>query len=46
MTFVLYRKLLRDVRIPLAAVSLLLFGFAGLWVKVTVQVTIPPGQKN
>src|SRR3954462_7605249 len=39
MTWVLYRKLLRDVRIPLAAVSLLLFGFAGLWVKVTVQVT-------
>ena len=39
MTFVLYRKLLRDVRIPLAAVWLLLFGFAGLWVKVTVQVT-------
>jgi ABC-2 type transport system permease protein len=39
MTFVLYRKLLRDVRLQLAAVSLLLFGFAGLWVKVTVQVT-------
>lgn len=39
MTFVLYRKLLRDVRLPLLAVSLLLFGFAGLWVKVTVQVT-------
>jgi ABC-2 type transport system permease protein len=39
MTFVLYRKLLRDVRVPLLAVSLLLFGFGGLWVKVTVQVT-------
>ncbi|MBO0697261.1 MAG: ABC transporter permease subunit [Zavarzinella sp.] len=39
MTFVLYRKLLRDVRGPLVAVGLLLFGFAGLWVKVTVQVT-------
>jgi ABC-2 type transport system permease protein len=39
MTFVLYRKLLRDVRVPLVAVWLLLFGFAGLWVKVTVQVT-------
>ncbi len=39
MTFVLYRKLLRDVRLPLLAVSLLLFGFGGLWVKVTVQVT-------
>src|SRR5437763_4271827 len=39
MTFVLYRKLLRDVRVPFVAVWLLLFGFAGLWVKVTVQVT-------
>ena len=39
MTFVLYRKLLRDVRTPLIAVSLLLFGFAGLWVRVTQQVT-------
>ncbi|HEX3152788.1 MAG TPA: ABC transporter permease subunit [Gemmataceae bacterium] len=39
MTFVLYRKLLRDVRVPLAAVSALLCLFAGLWVKVTVQVT-------
>jgi ABC-2 type transport system permease protein len=39
MTFVLYRKLLRDVRIPLVAVSALLCLFAGLWVKVTVQVT-------
>jgi ABC-2 type transport system permease protein len=37
--FVLYRKLLRDVRIPLVAVCLLLFGFGALWVKVTVQVT-------
>jgi ABC-2 type transport system permease protein len=39
MTFVLYRKLLRDVRVPLVAVWLLLAGFGGLWVKVTVQVT-------
>ena len=39
MVFVLYRKLLRDVRTPLIAVSLLLFGFAGLWVRVTQQVT-------
>jgi ABC-2 type transport system permease protein len=39
MTFVLYRKLLRDVRLPLVAVWLLLAGFGGLWVKVTVQVT-------
>ena len=39
MTFVLYRKLLRDVRWQLLAVCLLLGGFAGLWVRVTVQVT-------
>ena len=39
MTFVLYRKLLRDVRTPLIAVALLLALFAGLWVRVTVQVT-------
>ena len=39
MTWVLYRKLLRDVRTPLIAVSLLLFGFGGLWVRVTEQVT-------
>jgi ABC-2 type transport system permease protein len=39
MTFVLYRKLLRDVRVPLIVVSLLLAAFAGLWVRVTVQVT-------
>jgi ABC-2 type transport system permease protein len=39
MTFVLYRKLLRDVRTALIAISLLLFGFAGLWVKVTERVT-------
>jgi ABC-2 type transport system permease protein len=39
MTFVLYRKLLRDVRTPLIAVALLLGLFGGLWVRVTVQVT-------
>jgi ABC-2 type transport system permease protein len=39
MTFVLYRKLLRDIRVPLIVVSLLLAAFAGLWVRVTVQVT-------
>jgi ABC-2 type transport system permease protein len=39
MTLVLYRKLLRDVRIPLLAVAVLLGLFAGLWVRVTVQVT-------
>jgi ABC-2 type transport system permease protein len=39
MTFVLYCKLMRDVRVSLVVVSLLLAGFAGLWVRVTVQVT-------
>jgi ABC-2 type transport system permease protein len=39
MTFVLYLKLLRDVRVPLVAVCLLLAGFGGLWVKVTERVT-------
>jgi len=39
MTFVLYRKLLRDVRVSLVVVCLLLAGFAGLWVRVTEQVT-------
>ena len=39
MTFVLYRKLFRDIRWALLAVSLLLFGFGGLWVRVTEQVT-------
>ncbi|HJZ94066.1 MAG TPA: ABC transporter permease subunit [Gemmataceae bacterium] len=39
MTPVLYLKLLRDVRLPLVAVCLLLAGFGGLWVKVTERVT-------
>ena len=39
MTFVLYCKLLRNVRVPLLFVCLLLGLFAGLWVRVTVQVT-------
>jgi ABC-2 type transport system permease protein len=39
MTFVLYRKLLRDVRTPLVAVAVLLALFGGLWVRVTMQVT-------
>jgi ABC-2 type transport system permease protein len=39
MTFILYRKLLRDIRVPLIVVCVLLAGFAGLWVRVTVQVT-------
>lgn len=39
MIFVLYRKLLRDVRWQLVAVFLLLATFAGLWVRVTQEVT-------
>lgn len=39
MTFILVRKLLRDVRPALIAVCLLLFLFAGLWVKITQRVT-------
>lgn len=39
MMFVLYRKLLRDIRWPLFACCLLMGLFAGLWVRVTVQVT-------
>ena len=39
MTFILVRKLLRDVRPALIAVCVLLFLFAGLWVKITQRVT-------
>ena len=39
MTFVLYRKLLRDIRWQLLAVFVLLATFAGLWVRVTQEVT-------
>lgn len=39
MTFILVRKLLRDVRPALIAVCLILFLFAGLWVKITQRVT-------
>jgi ABC-2 type transport system permease protein len=39
MTFVLWRKLLRDVRVPLLVAALLLFGFELFWVKVTSRVT-------
>lgn len=39
MTFVLYRKLLRDVRGSLLGAFLLLAAFGGLWVKVTERVT-------
>jgi ABC-2 type transport system permease protein len=39
MTLILVRKLLRDVRLALVVVCVLLFAFAGLWVKVTQRVT-------
>jgi ABC-2 type transport system permease protein len=39
MTAVLMRKLLRDVRIPLLAVALLLFAFQCLWAKITQRIT-------
>jgi ABC-2 type transport system permease protein len=39
MTFVLVRKLLRDLRVPLALVALLLAAFEFLWAKVTVTIT-------
>ena len=39
MTFVLVRKLLRDIRVPLLVVALLLFGFECLWAKVTQRIT-------
>ena len=39
MTFILVRKLLRDVRPALVVVCLLLFLFAAFWVKITQRVT-------
>ncbi|HEY1187374.1 MAG TPA: ABC transporter permease subunit [Gemmata sp.] len=39
MTFILVRKLLRDVRPALIAVSVVLFIFAAFWVKITQRVT-------
>jgi ABC-2 type transport system permease protein len=39
MTFVLVRKLLRDVRVPWLVMFLLLAGFSGLWVKIAQRVT-------
>ncbi|HEY2787621.1 MAG TPA: ABC transporter permease subunit [Fimbriiglobus sp.] len=39
MTFILYRKLLRDVRIPLLVVCLIVAIFSGLWVKIAQRVT-------
>ena len=48
MTLVLVRKLLRDVRLPLLVVMVLLFGFEMLWAKVTQRITedlVPQFQK-
>jgi ABC-2 type transport system permease protein len=39
MTFVLVRKVLRDLRVPLVLVALLLAGFELLWAKVTERLT-------
>lgn len=39
MTFILWRKLLRDVRVPLLVVALLLFFFEIVWVKVVQRLT-------
>jgi ABC-2 type transport system permease protein len=39
MTGVLVRKFLRDIRVPLLVVCLLLAGFQCLWVKVTERIT-------
>jgi ABC-2 type transport system permease protein len=39
MTWVLVRKSLRDLRLPLLVVALLLAGFQCLWVKITQRVT-------
>ncbi|MBM3980968.1 MAG: hypothetical protein FJ304_11910 [Planctomycetes bacterium] len=39
MTLILVRKLLRDSRVALVAVCVLLFLFAALWVKITQRVT-------
>lgn len=35
----LVRKLLRDLRVPLAVIALLLIGFECLWVKITERIT-------
>ena len=39
MTLILIRKLLRDVRVPLLAVVLLLVLFQALWVKITERIS-------
>ena len=40
MTFILVRKLLRDVRPALVVVCLVLFLFSAFWVKITQRVTV------
>jgi ABC-2 type transport system permease protein len=40
MTFILVRKLFRDVRAALLVVSLVLFAFAAFWVKISQRVTV------
>jgi ABC-2 type transport system permease protein len=40
MTFILFRKLLRDVRPALVVVCLVLFLFSAFWVKITQRVTV------
>lgn len=37
--FTLLRKLLRDIRVPLAAITIVLAAFECLWVKVTARIT-------
>lgn len=38
MTWVLVRKLLRDVRVPLLVVGALLGAFQGLWIRITARI--------
>jgi len=40
MTWVLVRKLLRDIRVFLIVVAILLFAFQLLWARVTYQITV------
>ena len=39
MTATLWRKLLRNSRVPMIVVAILLFAFAAMWVKVTQKIT-------
>lgn len=40
MTGALIRKLLRDIRLPLLVVSILLMGFQALWAKITQRISV------